>query len=69
MGKTKQNFEFLAIIKANKHQSTTIPFSSSGPNAVDLSLLPPPPPSFLIRFDTVKLMFKTSVLESLYRGH
>ena len=28
---------------------------------------PPPPPasSFLIRFDTVKLMFKTSVLESL----
>ena len=26
---------------------------------------PPPPSPFLIRFDTVKLMFKTSVLESL----
>ena len=29
MGTTKQNFEVLAIIKANKHQSTTTPISSS----------------------------------------
>ena len=65
MGTTKQNFDILAIIKVNKHQSTTIPFSSSGENAVDLFL---PPPPFFICFDTVKLMFKTSVLESLYRG-
>ena len=47
MGTTKQNFEVLAIIKANKHQSTTIPISSSGQKAVDLFLLPtPPPPRF-----------------------
>ena len=43
----------------------TIPISSSGQKAVDLFLLPKPPPPFPLRFDTVKLMFKTSVLESL----